>query len=155
MSALDRSLLPDEQITYRTKKHWIIFTIPVVTLLITLLFLINPNPYVTKVAFFPALAALVVWINTTLNYVTSEFAVTNKRVLMKEGFFVRHMNETRLATISNVNINQSLLGQILNYGTISINTFGGDNDPFSEIAFPIEFQKQLQAQLDNTTRKTI
>ena len=137
MSYLDKNLIPGEEIAFRTKKNLILFLMPVVWTMI-----------VVKIGFIPAIATAVVWINGWLDYVTSEFAVTNKRVFMKEGFFFRHINETQLRTISNVTINQSLIGRIMNYGTVWVNTFGGENDPFTEIASPNEFQKQVQIQLD-------
>lgn len=153
MSYIDKLLLADEKIIYRTKKHIIIFLTP--TILTILLFLFYKNIYigtlfgstVNEIMLLPAVAVLIVWLNILLNYVTSDFIVTTKRVIMKEGFFFRHMNETQLRTISNVTVNQTLAGQLLNYGTICINTFGGDNDPFSTITSPNAFQKYLQMQL--------
>lgn len=152
MSFLDNNLLPGEEIIYRTRKHMIIFLIPALLTIFTFFFLMNSNPFIVKATIFPAGAALITWCNQLLTYVTSEFAVTNKRIRMREGFFLRHTNETRLATIADVSVNQSLLGQILNYGTIFINAFGGGEDPFTMIAAPNEFQKQLQTQLDKITR---
>jgi uncharacterized membrane protein YdbT with pleckstrin-like domain len=69
-------------------------------------------------------------------------------MLMREGFFFRHANEMRLSTVSNVSVNQSLLGRILNYGTVVIQPFGGNQDVFSEIALPQELQRQTQITLD-------
>jgi len=58
------------------------------------------------------------------------------------------MTELRLATVSNMTVNQSLMGQILGYGILVVSPFGGINDIFSEISHPFEFQKVAQAQLD-------
>lgn len=147
MSYIDNNLLTDEKIIYRTKKHLIIFLMPVILTCVTYLFFINSNPFVVNVTFLPGIAALVSWLNTLLIYYTSEFAVTNLRIMMKEGFFFRHSNETRLTTVAKVSITQSLLGQILNYGAVFINTFGGDADSFTELASPVRFQKEVQEQL--------
>ncbi|EKD53945.1 MAG: putative membrane-associated protein [uncultured bacterium] len=152
MGLIDRNLLPDEQILYRTKKHIIIFLTPLIWIIATLFFLLNPNPMVVKVAIAPAIAALITGVNQWLDYMTSDFAVTNKRILMKEGFFFRHTNDLRLATVSNITVNQSLLGQMLDYGTVVINPFGGENDIFTAIAHPLTFQKESQAQLDKMVR---
>ena len=70
---------------------------------------------------------------------------------MREGFFYRHTNETRLATISQINVNQSLLGQILNFGTVIINAFGAF-DTFTMIAKPFLFQKYVNEQLDKVAK---
>lgn len=148
MSYIDKNLLPNEQIVYRTKKHFIIFFTPMLWVIAALFFYVNPNPYVAKVTILPAVIALISWLNTLLTYITSDFVVTNKRIMMKEGFFIRHANEMRLSTISTVNITQGIIGQILNYGTLLINAFGGDADSFTEIAHAFEFQKQVQGQID-------
>lgn len=148
MSYIEKNLLPDEEVIFRTKKHLIIFLVPCAWIIATLFCLINANPIVVKLAFAPAIAALATLGNSWLTYVTSEFAVTNKRVMMKEGFFFRHSNELRLSTISNITVNQSLLAQMLSYGTLIISPFGADNDVFTEIANPYAFQKNAQIQLD-------
>ena len=146
-------LLSDEQICFRTKKHVIIFLAPIGWTLIALFFVLNPNPTVVKVSFAPIIAAVVIWINQLLSYVTSAFIITNKRVILSEGFFFRHTNEMRLTTVSNISMNQSLLGRLLNYGTLVIYPFGGNSDLFSDIAAPTTFQKQAQIQLDHIARQ--
>lgn len=152
MSSIEKILLSDEQILYRTRKHWIIFFAPIAWVVAAVFFVLNPNPWVVKAAFAPALAALILGIGKWLEYITSHFVITNKRILMTEGFFTKHSNELRLATVSNMNVNQSLLGQILNYGTVVLSPFGGKEDIFTEIAKPFEFQKQAQMQLDNLVK---
>ena len=152
MSSIDKNLLSDEQIIYRTKKHWIIFFAPAAWALAAIFFAFNANPWVAKAAIAPALAALILGIGKWLEYITAEFVVTNKRVMMKEGFFTRHSNELRLATVSNMNVDQSLLGQLLDYGTVVISPFGSARDVFTEIAHPFEFQKQTQMRLDQVVK---
>lgn len=154
MTALDANLLPDEKIIFRTKKHYIIFLTPAMLTLMTLIFLMNSNPFVVKAAILPGVSSLVAWAHEALDYMTSEFAITNKRIMMREGFFFRHTNDARLTTITNIGCVQSLVGQALNYGTVVLNTFGGMNDAFPEIPSPREFQMKVQAELDKLTRNT-
>lgn len=141
---IKKNLLTDETIIYCTKKHWIIFSMPFFLTLVTLFFFLNANLYVVKISYITAIVTVLYWLNQFLLYSVSEFAITNKRVMMREGFFYRHTNETRLSAIANVGVNQSLLAQLLNYGTIFINTFGGETDTFIELDAPIKFQKKLQ-----------
>jgi uncharacterized membrane protein YdbT with pleckstrin-like domain len=114
---------------------------------LALFFVLNPNPFVQKASILVVIAALFYWINQLLMYYFSEFAVTNIRVMMREGFFIRHTNDTRLSALANVTVNQSLIGQWLNYGSVYIHSFGGPSDPFRDIDKPLEFQKILQEQL--------
>ncbi|HLB41293.1 MAG TPA: PH domain-containing protein [Gammaproteobacteria bacterium] len=149
MTYIDKNLLTDERIIFRTKKHRIIFFLPIVWTIFSLYSsaYMQANPILIKVQWAPWLLALLFWGYVGLEYLTSEFAVTNKRIMMREGFFYRHMNETRLTTVSQVNIDQSLLGRVLNYGTVSINAFGA-YDSFSTVAHPVTFQKYVNEQLD-------
>lgn len=150
MSYIEKNLLDGEQIIYRTKKHFIIFLVPVILTIMTVFF--YTNPILAQIAWIAGLATLISWANQALTYVTSEYVITNKRLMMKEGFFFRRANEMRLTTITNVAITQSLLGQLLNYGSLIINSFGGVDDVFSLIDHPFAFQKQVQAQLDKTSK---
>ena len=149
MSYIDQNLLPDEHILFRTRKHIIIFLLPALWLIISFYAAsyMQENPVLTRLAWAPWLIALI-WISTVgLQYITSEFAVTNKRIVMREGFFYRHTNETRLAAISQVNVTQSLIGQLCDYGMVSINAFGAF-DAFPMIAKPFLFQKYVNEQMD-------
>ncbi|HEX4044360.1 MAG TPA: PH domain-containing protein [Gammaproteobacteria bacterium] len=151
-----KTLLPDEQIINRTKKHLIIFFFPVVLTLLSIYIAgyMSNNPILEKLQWAPWVVTLIFWAYAYLEYLTSEFVVTNKRVLMREGFFVRHSNETRLAAISQVTVNQSLIGQLFNYGTVLINAFGA-SDSFAMIARPNVFQQCVNEAIDKaTTDKT-
>lgn len=152
MGYIDKNLLPDERILFRTKKHLIIF-LPTLVLAIVSIFafkFMHDNEVLQIVEWVPSVIVLLIGTNTALNYLFSDFAVTNKRVMMREGFFFRHANELRVTTISQVNIDQSLIGQILNYGTISLNAFGA-YDTYTMIAEPYTFQKSVNEQLDKMT----
>lgn len=148
MSYVTKSLLPDEEILFRTGKHWIIFYIPALWAAMAIAFYFTPNALITKMAFVPASLMLLTGFNQWLIYITAEFAVTNRRIIMREGFFFRHMTELRLATVSNMSVNQSIIGQMLGYGTLVVSPFGGVSDIFSEISQPFQFQQTAQAQID-------
>ncbi|EKD71208.1 MAG: putative membrane-associated protein [uncultured bacterium] len=155
MSYIERNLLPDERILFFTKKHIIIFFFPMVWTIFSIYAAayMQANFILDKLAWMPGLLAAFFWIYVGIEYVTSEFAVTNKRVMMREGFFYRHATELRLATISQVMVDQSLLGQMLNYGAVTINAFGAF-DVFTLINKPLLFQKIVNEQLDKLTSST-
>jgi len=50
------------------------------------------------------------------------WAVTNMRVIDEEGFFTRYSKESPLDKINNVEYNQPILGRILGYGNVDIQT---------------------------------
>lgn len=149
MSFIEKNLLPNEKIVFQTKKSLVIFAFPAAWTVFAGLSTeyMNANDILRQVSWVPWLMAIIFWSYVWLEYVTAQFAVTNKRVMMREGFFVRHAMELRLSAISQVNVDQSLIGQILNYGTIALNAFGA-SDAFTMIAQPLVFQKTVNSQLD-------
>lgn len=149
MSYIDRNLLPDEQILFRTKKHLIIFFVPILVLLFSAYMtpVMAANQVLAAVKWVPAVITLLFWSVVGLAYYTSEFAVTNKRIMMREGFFNRHANEMRLTAISQVNVYQNLIGQLMNFGTVSINAFGAF-DSYTLISNPGVFQRMVNQQID-------
>lgn len=149
MSYIDRNLLPSETIIFRTRKSIIIFLVPVLLTILAVAvtpYMLN-NPLLAKLIFAPWVVIFLYWSVNLLEYFTSEYAVTDKRIMMREGFFTRHANEMRLTAISQVNVDQSLVGMMLNYGTVSINAFGA-YDAYPLISSPFRFQKTVNQQLD-------
>src|SRR5579862_3714408 len=123
MSYIDRNLLPDEKIIFRTKKHLVIFFWPLVWLILLAIAAnyMSHQYLLAKLVWAPWAVVALLWAHAGLEYMTSEFVVTNKRVMMREGLFTRHSNEVRLGAIAQVNVDQSLIGQMLNYGNVSLN----------------------------------
>ena len=112
------NLITGEQVIYEAKLHWIIFVS------------------------FKALFTL--FIAPFIAHATSEFAITNKRVIIKLGLVSRRTLEMNLNKIESVNVNQTVLGRILGYGTIVIIGTGGTHEPFPNISNPEEFRKKFQ-----------
>lgn len=148
MGYIAKHLLQDETILFFTRKHKIIFFYPIVLTLIAVNsygYMVS-NPILVKLAAVPFLIAAILWIYSGIEYVMSEYAVTNRRLLLREGFITRHVSELRLDAVAQVNVEQSLLGQLLGYGTIFINAFGAA-DVFTLIAGAEKFQRQINEQI--------
>jgi uncharacterized membrane protein YdbT with pleckstrin-like domain len=81
---------------------------------------------------------------TWVRYATSEFAVTNKRVIMKVGWVRRRSLETLLSKVESIGVDQGIVGRMLDFGTISVNGTGGTSESFPQIGAPLEFRRQVQ-----------
>jgi len=141
MSYVDKSLLPGEQVTYRTRLHKIMFFWPVVLALLAAPLAIGSLPAGAAFLF----AAIALWGGIYLRYVSSEFAVTNKRVIIKVGLIQRRTLEMLLSKVEAISVEQGIVGRIFGYGTIVVTGTGGTNEPFSQIADPLEFRRAVQA----------
>lgn len=150
MSYIENHLLAEEKILFKTKKHIIVFFYPAI---FSLFFLIVGTPYMYEntillsFLWLPWLIILILWCYTGLIYLTAEFAITNKRLIMREGFFIKHTIELRINAIFQINVTQSLLGLWLNYGMVSVNAFGG-TDLFTYIAKPGLFNQYINQQVN-------
>ncbi len=78
-----------------------------------------------------------------IRFVTTEFAVTNKRVIAKTGLIQRNSLDLRLPKIESVEINQGILGRLLGFGTITITGSGGTHQGFKGIADPIKTKRKI------------
>jgi uncharacterized membrane protein YdbT with pleckstrin-like domain len=115
---IQENLIKDEQIEFETTYHWIIFC--------------NLR------------AIFTLFIAPMLDRYSDEFAITNKRIIVKTGLISRKTLEMNLNKIESVNVDQSILGRMLGYGTIRIIGTGGTREEFPNISNPIEFRKKFQ-----------
>jgi uncharacterized membrane protein YdbT with pleckstrin-like domain len=58
------------------------------------------------------------------------YMVSNQRLYIRRGIFSRHVQQTRVDRIQNVNTDQSLLQRILFVGTVDFDTAGTDDSDF-------------------------
>ena len=116
---VDTHLIQNERVVYTAKLHWKIFFTP-------------------KALFTFGIAPLI-------QQATSEFAITNKRVIIKVGLVARRTLEMNLNRIETVNVDQSITGRMLGYGSITVIGTGGTREMFHDISAPMDFRKAFQA----------
>ena len=96
------------------------------------------------IIFFSIRAFLSLFILPLIDRATSEFVITNKRVVVKIGLVWRRTLEMNLSRVETVNVDQSILGRLLDYGTITIIGTGGTRESFRRISKPLEFRRVFQ-----------
>lgn len=150
MSYIDRNLIAGERVVFRTRLHWLIFMMPVLFAALVLLpvawFLANGNWH--GVAWVPLVLALIVLLPAVVKWKSSDFAVTNKRVMMKVGVFATRSVELLLNKIEAIAVNQSFPGRLFGYGDIVVTGSGGTREAFSHIRSPLEFRRAVQSVSD-------
>lgn len=117
-SYVNKHLISNESVVFETKLHWVIF-------------------FSLKSIFTLTIYA---WLDRWL----SEYVITNRRIIIKTGFIARNSFEMNLSKIESVNVEQSIMGRILNYGSITIIGSGGTRETFHNIAHPLKFRKSFQ-----------
>ncbi|MBS0351648.1 MAG: PH domain-containing protein, partial [Proteobacteria bacterium] len=129
MSYIRDNLLKNEKLVYANQIHWIIFAMPVALLAVSLIFsifgpliipggiipIINiPLDSIISLAFL--LAAIISGAATLMRYATSEYGITDKRIILKTGFIRINSLELFIDKIEAVYIDQTIFGRIFDYG---------------------------------------
>lgn len=147
MSYVDRNLLHGERVVYRARLHRMLYTIPATIALLAAGALLIPDDAAPWIAGALGAAALIAFIVAHVVWSSSEFAVTDMRVIAKTGWLQRETDETLLSKVEAIGVDQGLLGRILGYGTVHITGTGGTRETFRKISRPLELRRQIQGQI--------
>ena len=137
-SYVDNNLLVSEKVLYRARTS--LWSLAPMILLGLLLLTIVVGLYFLVVA----------WIR----YATTEFAVTDRRIIAKTGLVSRRTVEMFLDKVESLNVDQTIPGRMFNYGTVTIRGTGATSEPFHNISAPLELRKSFMEAADAYRRKT-
>jgi uncharacterized membrane protein YdbT with pleckstrin-like domain len=150
---IDDILQPGEKLLYSTNAHWVFYFPAIVAWIVTAVLLVLSRATVSEgvillclsASAVVALAALYWTLRAWFHRWTTETDVTNLRVVHKEGFIKRRTFEMSLDKVESVDVNQSILGRILNYGDVTILGVGEGRETISMIASPLAFRSFITA----------
>jgi uncharacterized membrane protein YdbT with pleckstrin-like domain len=156
LSYVEQNLTPGEQVVYETGLHWIVlfwpvffaalFTIPGLLILLGSIFnMKDKDAGGTAIAGLVWLAAAGVFVLLGyLRWKATEFAVTNKRIVVKTGLLNRKTFELLLSKVESIGVEEGLMGRWLGYGLAVVKGTGGTPEPFKNVVFPQELRRQVQ-----------
>ena len=127
MLYVERTLAKDEEVLAVGRLHWS-YTMVSLMWLIFLGWL---------------LIGIVIFFKRWVYEITTEVAVTNRRFVFKRGFISRQTDEFSTARIEGVNLTQTFLGRIFNYGQLHIRGSGIGEVDLPPIARPLEFRRAM------------
>src|ERR1700733_1157998 len=150
---IDDILQPGEKVLYSTNAHWIFYLPAFGAWIVALAFLVLSHTTVNEsvvtgclaAAAVAALAGLYWAMKAWFHRWTTETDVTNLRVVHKTGFVKRRTFEMSLDKVESVDVNQSILGRILNYGDVTILGVGEGRETIRTIASPLAFRNFITA----------
>jgi len=159
MTYIEKNLLQNEKLIYAVRPHWVVFASGLwamffaVVAWVFLPIVLNIQLYSSYSLQDIAAGVLFVvgaywFVKAYIYYATSEYGVTNKRVLIKVGFIRRTSLELLLDKVEGVLVDQTVMGRICGYGAITIIGTGGTNDRFPFIPDPLLFRKNVQQQIE-------
>ena len=89
--------------------------------------------------------AAVDWVFAWVRRVTTELAVTSRRVIFKAGVVRRTTFEINRSQVETVVVSQGIFGRILNYGRVEIIGTGATATPMPLIDDPLRFRSHITA----------
>lgn len=115
------------------------------------LFVGLPSIFIKEYPFqgFSVLFGPFLLISAYLRYRSIELAVTNQRVIAKFGFIRRRTVEIKLDKIESLQVEQGVLGRLLDFGSLRVAGAGGPQAPIPGITCPMEFKKQFNQILED------
>lgn len=127
MSYAERSLAPGETLEARARIHWILWLRAVLALVFLGWILIGIYWCVRDVLFL----------------ISTEVALTNRRLIYKTGIFHRHTSDLILTSIEAVKIEQGFWGRLLAFGRIRVHGTGAEVWSTPLIERPVEFRRRI------------
>jgi uncharacterized membrane protein YdbT with pleckstrin-like domain len=146
MSYIDDNLLNGEDVVYRATLHPIIFAPATAVVVLGILVALA---YSQTIGLVVGVIGVVMGTVALIRYNTSEFAVTNRRVIIKVGALGRRSLDVELNRVEGIDVEQSAFGRFFDYGTIGVRGVGGTEESFPAIAAPLAFRKHVQEMLPN------
>ena len=156
MSYVETNLIPGENVVYKTGLHWVVLLGSIIVgmfLGLTGLGLMVGRLYAWGL-FVVFVAAGSVLLGVVARKAT-EIAVTNKRVIIKTGLLRRKTFELLLSKVESIGVDEGLTGRMFGYGTVVVRGTGGTPEPFSKVAHPLEFRRQVQQQIELSEQRRI
>lgn len=150
MSFIEKNLANNERIIYKGTLHWWIYMKNILLIALGIIIISgaksNAGNGIGGVIVFFALIGLT---GAYMRSKSSEFVVTNRRIMLKTGVLKRKLVELQLNRAEGLMVDQGIIGRIFNYGSIIV-TSGGVREVFSPIAQPYEFKKQVNNAIEES-----
>ena len=139
---IDEILQPNERVLYSTNAHWIYYLPAIAAWIVAILLFVLSRTTETEglillwlsASVVAAIAALYWTAKAWFHLWTTETDVTNLRTF-----------EMSLDKVESVDVNQTILGRILNYGDVTILGVGEGKETISTIASPLIFRNYITA----------
>ena len=149
MGYIDKSLMEGERVVYRPRLHSAIYWRSASLAAVGILLLVFPTE--GTLFHLQIAACLLLVLFAVLGSVSAnggrQYALTNKRIIAKKGIVERNSLELMLRKCEGVQIKQTMLGRIFNYGTVYVTT-GEATNSFEYIQDPIVFSTKIHQMID-------
>lgn len=146
MSNDDNELIANEKVHYVgrvslwTQTYWVLAGL----VMIVVFAFWMPMVLANRMAFMDKIGigvGLLIWIAAYFRYLSIKIVLTNKRVIVKSGILVRRTNELNIHKTESLQVEQSIAGQMFNYGSVIVSGTGGDHALIHSISNPQKLRR--------------
>lgn len=128
---------------YLSRLHWVIFLKPFIILVIPIMMsfigISDNRPMLIFFLFFLG------WmISELVRYIFTTLTIGENNVIYQTGFLVQKTIDIPMLKIESIDITQSLIGSILNYGDIIITGTGGTRQVVKAIENPLTCRRYIE-----------
>lgn len=158
----EKLLAPGETIAFELKPHWRALIWPTTVLII--------GVFIGTWAFFLSDKSIIRWIVAGaavyifiwqvalpfLRWLTTQYVFTSRRIIVRRGLLTKQGRDMPLAKINNVSFQVGVIGRILNYGTLEIESASDDGDlVINDVPNVEDIQRQVYElhELDDSRRR--
>jgi len=151
MSYIKHVIQPGEKIIMIGRLSWILYHRTIVYAVVGVILVLlehlywDKDPVIYATAALFAALALVSGIHAWFLRYTTEIAVTDKRVIYKRGFINRHTIEVNMDKVASVDVDQSVLGRMFNFGTVTVQGTGLTFEPLRRVESPLALRNAIIA----------
>ena len=149
MTYVDKILEPGETVRYRTTLSWTVYANGICVALAALIAAYGgvklAVPSFQLLAAALALIALVALAFAHLKRASTEIAVTDRRIIFKRGLIRRHTVEMNMQKVESVDVDQTLLGRLFDYGDVTVRGVGSSFERLDFIDAPLKLRSTVTA----------
>lgn len=138
--------MDDEKIVYEAKLHDIVYTGPIILAIFSFLIVFSLLDSVSFIISFIIWSIAVGWAISI--HGGKQYVVTTHRLIFKRGIINRDSFELLLRKCEGIQVDQSILGRILDYGTVNVTT-GEATNSYKYISHPLRFSTKIHEQIFN------
>ena len=148
MGYIQKNLMQGEKVMYEAQLHGIVFAWPCIIAFLAIgIFFISSCSFLLRLVLVLAVW-LVCFIWGLVINGGKQYVLTTRRLIFKKGIVKRTSFELLLRKCEGIRIEQSILGRLLDYGSVLVTT-GEATNRYDYIKHPLQFSTSINQQIDN------
>ena len=150
---LSKLLIKNEKVLFETRQHWLNLAFQILPEILsaiaitTLVWIIKTNWMFSRTilwAYLLNLIPLVSLLRDVVRWRYHKYIITSHRIIHLSGVIAKHVSDSSLDKVNDINLEQNVWGRIFNFGNLEILTASElGMERYVNVAAPLEFKKAL------------